>query len=373
MNKAVLALALLGATPVCAQTVKDFVEVDGADTNPLTGVGVVLGLNGNGDSPKGPSATRLSNLLQHFSSSEIAAETLTAKNAALVFVTAELPPFAKKGTQIDVRISCAGDAKSIIGGELMITDLRDVGGRDREKPPLYAWARGRIVGQGDARGGNPTVGVVPNGATIYHELKPEWVKPMAYPLKDRLVGKKINGNENAIIRGRVFRLNLRRTDLTIASELANAINLKALRGPIGTNVGFNVARALDGGTVEVVIPSKDEWETVQPRGSYPNPGYYDDPVSWVQFVLNINVKLATNPRAVVTINDVTKTVVWTDDVKVRRGRVILKNGDIMGVDEEKTLTEAMAAWRKGLSGQDLIDGIRALDAAGLLVGRVESK
>ena len=68
MNKAVLAIVFLAAAPLSAQTVKDYVEIDGANSNYLHGIGVVIGLNGNGDSPKGESAIRLKNLLQHFSS-----------------------------------------------------------------------------------------------------------------------------------------------------------------------------------------------------------------------------------------------------------------------------------------------------------------
>ncbi len=93
MNKAVLTLAFLAATPLSAQTVKDYVEIDGANKNYLHGIGIVIGLKGNGDSPKGESAIRLRNFLQHFSSPERMIDTINAKNAAIVIVTADLPPF----------------------------------------------------------------------------------------------------------------------------------------------------------------------------------------------------------------------------------------------------------------------------------------
>ncbi|GEM_PF-3534398 len=376
-NKAVLAIAFLGATPAWAQSVKDFVDIEGANTNYLTGLGVVVGLNGQGDTPKGPSATRLTSLLKRYSSVDAAVETINAKNAAVVFVTADLPPFVKKGTQIDVRVSVAGDAKSIVGGELMVTDLWSIEGQIQDEK-RYAIARGRIIGLGEGRTGNPTAGAVPGGAIVYRdvyrELKADFVKPLNYTVKDRMVGYKPTGEDpNPVVRGRAFRLNLRKTDLTMASELAEQINKKALVGPAGSGTAFKVARALDGGAIEVVIPPKKEWEEINGKDSYPNPGYYDDPVSWAQLILNLNVRIVANPKAVVTIDDVNKRITWTRDVKVLPGEVRVRGGAILRIGDEMTLGEAMRVWQGTVQTQDLIDAIRGLDAAGLLVGKVESR
>lgn len=373
MRLAVLALALFGAPSIYAQTVKDYVQVEGTHTNKLTGVGIVLGLNGNGDSPKGQSAQKLINLLQHFSQAGSPGDIINAKNAALVMVTAELPPFAKKDTTIDVRVACLGDAKSLSGGDLMITDLRSIlGSEDR----VYAVASGRLVIQGDARNGNPTVGTVPNGATVFYEVKHEFVKPVAY--RTKILDKNDNEIEVVVPQGKVFRLSLRKGDLTVASELALKINEKALVSSTTQGKRYLVAKAIDGGTIEVIIPTKAEYESIKGENTYPKPGFIEDPVTWLDKILSMEVKLSNQPTATVTINDTTKTVVWTDGVKLKRGRVALKNGTVLVIPEEMTLTELFEDpnrrfVRGAIQGQDLIDAIKALESAGLLVGRVESK
>lgn len=385
MNKAVLAVVFLSATPAFAQHVKDFVDVAGADSNELTGIGVVIGLNGNGDSPTGPSATRLSYLLRRFSSIDSPTETIKSKNAALVFVTAVLPPFAKKGSAIDVRVSAVGDAKSLVGGELMVTDLWSVRGQV-EDGKHFAIASGRLIAQGEGRTANPTAGTIPNGAIVDRELKTEVVKAVSYPLGDRVSGLTWTTTDERrelenrilqffksptpVIRGRAFRLNLRRTDLALAGDIAHQINEQAV---VSGKRKLLVARAADGGTIEILVPSKAEWEFVRGEGSYPFPGYYDDPVSWIQVILDLRLKLASSPTAVVTINDVTKTITWTKDVKVRPGEVRTRGGAILQIPDEITLGEAMRLWSGTVAAQDLIDAVRQLDAAGLLLGRVVSK
>lgn len=364
MNKVVLGIVLLVASPLCAQSVKDYADVEGADSNDLTGIGVVVGLNGNGDSAKGESATRLRNLLQHFSTPEHVEQTLHAKNAALVIVTAELPAFAKKGERIDVRVSVVGDAKSLVGGELRGTDLRNFLGRG--DPNLYAVANGRVVVRGDSRAGNSTAGTVPNGASVSKERPYEFIKDLTYVdvFDRRRVGK-------------AFRLNLRRPDRTMASQLAQQINQTALVDRRGNEVvSLPVARTVDGGTVVVIVPSKEEYEHLRPpteKGKTPYPGYYDDPVPWVDHILHLNVRPFASDKAVVLINDVTKAVSYSGDVKVKPGRVHLKSGTILKIDEETTLGEALKAWEAAVRGQDLIDAVRALDAAGLLLAEVRSQ
>lgn len=388
MNKAVLAIAVFCASPVCAQTVKDYVEVSGADSNPLTGWGVVIGLNGKGDAPKGPTATRLTNLLKYYSSVDTVADTINAKNAALVAVTAELPPFAKEGGTIDVHVSAVGDGSSIIGGTLMVTDLWSIRGQAKDEK-RYAAARGRIVSQGDAKTGNPSAGYVPNGGTIFRVDKPKFVESVAHTLRDRLfsddVGSRITirddrgmalpESENPTVRSAVFRLRLRQTDVSTASALAAEINkwgLAMTRGTV-TKLGFKVARAVDGGMIEVIIPSKYIWEMVKGPNTYPTPGYDVDPISWMDYILSHNVAFAASPRAVVTINDVQKGITWTDGVRVLPGQVRLNSGAVLSIPQEMPLGQAMKLWQGAIKTQDLIEAVRMLDGAGLLVGKVEAK
>src|SRR5688572_32504882 len=97
-----LAAFLLGAASVQAQVVKDFVDVDGARANKIRGYGIVTGLNGAGDSPRGESARVLRAMLQNLVASDVAVQEISARNAALVMVGAELAAFQKEGTRLDV-------------------------------------------------------------------------------------------------------------------------------------------------------------------------------------------------------------------------------------------------------------------------------
>ena len=192
MNKAILVLAaiLLAPSAVFAQNVKDFVEIDGARSNKLRGYGIVTGLGGNGDSPKGESARVLHNFLQNLLHRDAVAQNINARNAALVVVTAELRPFQKEGTRLDVTVSAVGDAKTLHGGDLQLTDLRGPLGRRDHNSRIYALASGRVIVQGDARRGNHTTGTVPGGAIVETELKHEFVKEIEVRIGDRTAGSR---------------------------------------------------------------------------------------------------------------------------------------------------------------------------------------
>src|SRR5204863_1687667 len=105
--KILVALAglLAASSAVQAQVVKDFVDVEGARANKIRGYGLVTGLNGTGDSPRGESARLLRGMLQNLVASDVAVQEISARNAALVLVSGELAPFQKEGTRIDVGVS----------------------------------------------------------------------------------------------------------------------------------------------------------------------------------------------------------------------------------------------------------------------------
>src|SRR5882672_8755916 len=210
MKRILLALAALAAASglAHAQVVKDFVDVEGARANKIRGYGLVTGLNGNGDSPRGESARLLRGMLQNLVASDVAVQEINARNAALVLVSGELAAFQKEGTRIDVGVSAVGDAKSLHGGELQITDLR--GPLGRQDPNIYALASGRVVVEGDPKRGNVTVGSVPGGAIVEKALAHTFVKEK-------------NGHK-------VFRLVLKKPDLTESSQLTFQINSSALVG-----------------------------------------------------------------------------------------------------------------------------------------------
>jgi len=354
MNKVLIALAVLASASglAHAQVVKDFVDVEGARANKIRGYGIVTGLNGSGDSPRGESARLLRGMLQNLVASDVAVQEITARNAALVLVSGELAPFQKEGTRIDVGVSAVGDAKSLHGGELQLTDLR--GPLGRQDPNIYALASGRVVIEGDARRGNATVGSVPGGAIVE--------KPLAHTFVIEKSGRK------------VFHLVLKKPDLTEASQLTLQINAGSLSG---ASTRRDVAAALDGGLIEVRIPSSAEYKEV--AGVAPPVDFEQEPVRWLEVVLNQPVTFFRSETASVVLNDVTKAVSWTGDVRLRAGSVILPAAaagtrpSVFHAKEGQALSEFMDKSGPALTDQQLVDVIKALHAAGLIKADVRSR
>ena len=149
-----LALATIAFCLVCAPAeamsrIKDIVSVQGVRSNQLVGYGLVIGLNGTGDSLRNSPFTEqsLQAMLDRMGINVRSARART-RNVAAVMVTAELPPFAGKGSRIDVTVSSLGDATSLAGGSLILTPLR---GADDQ---IYAVAQGPIAVTGFAAAGS---------------------------------------------------------------------------------------------------------------------------------------------------------------------------------------------------------------------------
>jgi flagellar P-ring protein precursor FlgI len=156
------------AKPADMVRLKDITSVEGVRGNPLIGYGVVVGLAGTGDSRQTIFTTQtLGNILQHMGV-QIPTSAVQVRNVAAVFVTATLPAFAQPGTRIDVTVSSTGDAKSLEGGMLLLSPLVGADGK------VYAMAQGPLNLGGYSAGLNsnakvvnhPTVGIIPNGATV---------------------------------------------------------------------------------------------------------------------------------------------------------------------------------------------------------------
>jgi flagellar P-ring protein precursor FlgI len=220
-----LALAASGAAEAASVRIKDIVNVQGVRGNDLVGYGLVVGLNGTGDSLRSIPFTEdsLVNLLDRLGVN-IEGEDVKAKNVAAVIVTATLPPFARSGSEIDATISAIGDAGSLLGGTLVLTPLLAADGN------VYAAAQGTVIAGGFEAGGSaesvtqgvPTSGVIPSGARIEQEV------------------------DFALDELRTVRLALRDPDFTTAQRIEGAINRE---------VGLEVARTLDSGTVDVAVPA----------------------------------------------------------------------------------------------------------------------
>jgi flagellar P-ring protein FlgI len=220
-----LGLAAPGAADAASVRIKDIVDVQGVRGNDLVGYGLVVGLNGTGDSLRSIPFTEdsLINLLERLGVN-ITGEDVKAKNVAAVIVTATLPPFARSGSQIDATVSTIGDAQSLLGGTLVLTPLLAADGN------IYAAAQGAVIAGGFEAGGRaesvtqgvPTSGVIPSGARVEQEVN------------------------FALDELRTVRLALRDADFTTAQRIQSAINRE---------VGLEVARTLDSGTIDVAVPA----------------------------------------------------------------------------------------------------------------------
>ena len=206
--------------------VKDLASIEGVRSNQLVGYGIVVGLNGTGDTLNNIPFTKqsLQAMLERLGVNTRGA-TMRTQNLAAVMVTANLPPFATQGTHIDVTVSSLGDAKSLQGGTLLVTPLL---GADGE---VYALAQGSVAIAGFAAEGEaakitrgvPTNGRISNGALIERE--------MAFKLNE----------------ARSLRLSLRNPDFTTSKRIAAAIN---------DFMGADTAEPIDPATITLQIPSK---------------------------------------------------------------------------------------------------------------------
>lgn len=224
MIRFLLALILTaGAAFAEPVRIKDLVEFDGVRGNDLVGYGLVVGLNGTGDGLRNAPFTEeiMANLLERLGAN-VTGESFRPKNVAAVFVTGQLPPFARAGGRIDVTVSAIGDAKSLLGGTLVMTPLNGADGQ------IYAVAQGTIIAggvsaQGEAASvtqGVPTAGVIPSGARVEREVEFDFA---GLP---------------------TLRLALKAADFTTAGRIEQAVN---------GEFGKPVAVMQDAGTVAVDI------------------------------------------------------------------------------------------------------------------------
>lgn len=223
-----LALGLsLPAQPAFALSrIKDLASVEGVRSNQLLGYGIVVGLNGTGDTLNNTPFTKqsLQAMLERLGVNTRGANMRTA-NVAAVMVTANLPPFATQGTRVDVTVSAMGDSKSLQGGTLLVTPLL---GADGE---VYAVSQGPVAISGfSAEGeaskitrGVPTVGRIANGGVVEREI------------------------DFALNKLSTLRLSLRNPDLTTARRVAAAIN---------DFIGGDSAEPTDPSTVVLQIPPR---------------------------------------------------------------------------------------------------------------------
>ena len=348
-------LCLLPAT-LWAVRVKDIASLRGARDNQLIGFGIVVGLDGTGDSAESllsrkPVINALERIGISLESTDIAGRSLAA-----VWLTATLPPFAKSGQRLDVTAATIGDSISLRGGVLIMTPMR---GPNRL---VYAVAQGPIAG-------------IPRGVSRADALPAEELVNL--PIGQRMVAsvgtipggaiveREINLNLNS--RARLY-MNLRSPDFTTAFRLAKLIN---------QTLGIRSARAKDAGTVEISVPDS----------------YLGNTVELVSYIENLEI--SPDKTAQVVLDERSGTVVMGGSVRISP-IAISQNGlsmqvklptpeiqegaenqaaanantlrsDVFLLKGGADLKEIVDGFNKiGASSRDLIEVLKAVKAAGAL-------
>lgn len=342
-----------------AARLKDLASFKGVRSNQLIGYGLVVGLNGSGDSSS--SQFMQKSLGEALARMGISADSknFKVKNVAAVMVTADLPPFSKQGSQIDVVVSSIGDAKSLQGGTLLMTPLKAA------NQEVYAVAQGPLSIGGFAVESNdtsiqqnhPTVGRIANGASVEREVE-----------------LSLDGMRN-------LDLSLHNPDFTTALRMSNKIN-ELLKG--------NFASAIDSGSVKINIPGR----------------YRNKVVPLIARLESLEVQ--PDSQAKVVLNERTGTVVMGENVKistvaVAHGNLTIQvtterqvsqpnpfslgktrivpqtsiladtgeNGNI-GLVEGLSIGELVKALNElGVSPRDLIAILQAIKSAGALQAEIE--
>ncbi|MEO8529661.1 MAG: flagellar basal body P-ring protein FlgI [Deltaproteobacteria bacterium] len=351
-------ILILMAVPGFAETVriKDLVTFDGVRGNDLVGYGLVVGLNGSGDGLRNSPFTEeiMSGILERLGVN-VSGEQFRPKNVAAVIVTATLPAFARAGGQVDVTVSAIGDAKSLLGGSLVMTPLNAADGE------VYAVAQGSILAGGIAAPGAtagevqgvPTSGTIPNGARVEREI--------AFDFRDLTT----------------VRLALKTMDFTTASRIEQAIN-----GAFGKRV----AQMMDAGTVEVRIDATGIPSPAHAMAAIENLGVEPETVARVvidqrsgTIVLGADVRIS---RVAVSQGGLTLRVDNTPIViqpnPFTEGETIVipqSNGNIQNQDGVSlaevvggpSLSDLIAGLNAlGVKPRDMIDILKTIKAAGAL-------
>ncbi|NNF99238.1 MAG: flagellar basal body P-ring protein FlgI [Desulfobacteraceae bacterium] len=290
------AIFLFTSSMAGAVRIKDIADIKGVRSNQLVGYGLVVGLDGTGDGKK--SKFTLQSMVSMLEKMGVTVDPndIAVKNVAAVMVTAELLPFARSGSRMDVLVNSIGDAKNLQGGTLLFTPLRAANGK------IYAISQGPVNTGGFSAGGAggsvqknfPTVGRVVGGAVIEREVNVDFS------------GKKM------------IALSLHKPDFTTVTRVADAIN-SAFYG--------HIAKASDAGTIEVSVPDR----------------FIGDTVGLVAMVENLSVTPDTIAKVI--INERTGTVVMGE--KVRISTIAIAHGNLSIVIKESADVSQPAPFSQG--------------------------
>ncbi len=332
-----LVVSLMPPQLAAASRIKDVVDFEGVRNNMLIGYGLVVGLNGTGDSLRNAPFTRqsLESMLERLGVNTRGA-TLNTNNIAAVMVTANLPPFAAQGTNVDVAISAMGDAKSLRGGILLVTPLM---GADSE---VYAVAQGPVSVGGFSGGGQgakvvkgvPTNGKIANGAIVERSI------------------------DFALASMSEIKLSLRNPDFTTAQRIATAIN-----GRMGSRIAFMI----DPSTVNMTLPANygggivsliTDVEQLQITPDQPATVVIDEASGIIVMGKDVRINTVAIAQGNLTIR-VTETPQVSQPAPFSQGgttQVVPRTNLEIDQSEDKKLT----VLKDGVSLEDLVNGLNAL-------------
>ncbi|MCP4577378.1 MAG: flagellar basal body P-ring protein FlgI [Deltaproteobacteria bacterium] len=292
---------------VGATRLKDLTDIKGVRKNQLVGYGLVVGLNGTGDGKDSKFTFQsLASLLERMGVTVDPKKIQKVANVAAVMVTANLPPFAKVGVQMDVTVSSVGDAESLTGGTLLVTPLRAANGK------VYAAAQGPVNTGAYSVSGNaakvtknfPTVGRIVSGATIEREIPNDFME------KGTLA------------------LLLPSPDFTNATRVAKVIN-SAFKA--------NIAKTVDAGTIEVTVPKTFQGNTV-------------GLVAMIE-----QLEIIPDQSSKVVINERTGTVVIGENVRlstvaIAHGNLSIEIKETANVSQPMPFSNNQSVGRGGIGG-----------------------
>lgn len=344
-----------------AVRIKDIADIKGVRQNQLVGYGLVVGLNGTGDSNDSIFTLQsMASLLEKMGVT-VKPEDIEVDNVAAVMVTTDLPPFARTGSRIDVLVSSIGDAENLQGGTLLFTPLKAADGK------VYAVAQGPVSTGGFTVGSASGTGVQKNFPTVGRVIN------------GALIEKEISTNFNA---KQSLTLTLHHPDFTTASRVAQAINIAFYD---------QIARTYDAGTIEVNVPTKYRGDTVALVTTIESLGVTPDTISKVVInertgtvIMGENVRISTiaiaHGNLSIQIKETQQvsqplpfsrggetTVTPDSQVQVEEG-----NNPIFLVKSGVSIGEVVKALNAlGVSPRDLISIFQALKAAGALQAELE--
>ncbi len=356
-----IVLVTVGTTTAQAARIKDIANIRGVRQNQLFGYGLVVGLDGSGDGTKTLFTVQsLSSMLEKMGVT-IDPDDLKVKNVAAVMITANLPPFARTGSQLDVLVSSIGDAKNLQGGTLLLTPMKGADGK------VYAVAQGPVSTGGFSYGKGTGTGVQKNFPTVG--------RIVGGALIEREVANNFNERE-------VLTLALHVPDFTTATRMAQAINAA---------FGDAMANAPDAGTIQVKVPDLYRGRSVELVALIENLGVTPDMVSKIiinertgTVIMGENVRIATIAIAHgnLSIQVNTQENVSQPMPFARRGQTVVTSDREMVVEEGRnplflvesgvSLGEVVRALNAlGVSPRDLIAIFQALKAAGALQAELQ--